>query len=118
MPVQPDLFKAYQTFVEKVLSARPGAREPAVPYSKRWMELRLAQVTRQVEAQVGFSPTFQTLRWTRAVWDLRNGVPEERVRVKLGYSALSWQMHARRALLPWIPDANEGRTPESAPVAS
>ena len=117
VPVQPDLFKAYQTFVQEELSTRPGAGEPAVPFSTRWMEKRLAKVARQIEEQVGFPPTFQTLRWTRAVWDLRNGVPEERVRVKLGYSALSWQMHARRALLPWIPDVNEGQMPQSAPTA-
>ncbi|MGD9101259.1 MAG: tyrosine-type recombinase/integrase, partial [Anaerolineae bacterium] len=115
VPVQPDLFTAYEAFVEDKLPARPGEGEPAVPFSRRWMELRLAGAARQVQEQVGFAPTFRTLRWTRAVWDLRNGVPEERVRVKLGYSALSWHMHARRALLPWIPAAGEGETPNAAP---
>ncbi len=119
VPVQPDLFVAYQTFVEeKLAAARPGAGERAVPFTTRWMEMCLAKAAREVEAKVGFRPTFQTLRWTRAVWDLRNGVSEERVRVKLGYSKMSWQMHARPALLPWIPSANEGQTPGSAPKAS
>jgi len=118
VPVQADLFTAYRTFVEEKLAARPGAGERAVPFTTRWMEMCLSKAAREVEAEVGFRPTFQTLRWTRAVWDLRNGVPEERVRVKLGYSKMSWQLHARPALLPWIPGVNEGQTPGSAPKAS
>jgi len=84
--VSADLFAAYEVFAQEVLGGRPAADKPAVPFSQRWAELRLAKAARQVKKEVGFAPTFQTLHWTRAVWDLRNGVPEERVRVKLGYS--------------------------------
>ncbi len=38
-------------------------------------------------SQVGF----ETLRWTCAVRDFRNGVPEERLREKLGLSKISWR---------------------------
>ncbi len=118
VPVQPDLFTTYQTFVQDELSTRPSVEEPVVPFTVRWMEKRLARAARQVKEQVDFSPTFRTLRWTRTMGDLRNGVPEERVRIKLGYSALSWQMHARWALLLWIPDANEGQIPQCAPTTN
>ena len=37
--------------------------------------------------QVGF----ETLRWTCAVRDYRNGMPEERLRQKLGLSKISWR---------------------------
>lgn len=37
--------------------------------------------------QVGF----ETLRWTCAVRDFRNGMPEERLRLKLGLSKISWR---------------------------
>ncbi len=37
--------------------------------------------------QVGF----ETLRWTCAVRDFRNGMPEERLRQKLGLSKISWR---------------------------
>lgn len=37
--------------------------------------------------QVGF----ETLRWTCAVRDYRNGTPEERLRLKLGLSKISWR---------------------------
>jgi integrase len=109
VPVLPDLFPAYDAFVEEVLGGqRPLATVEAVPFSTRWMELRLAKVARQVEPTIGFCPTFSTLRWTRAVWDLRNGVPEDRVRRKLGYSEKSWKMHARRLLAPLVPHPREG----------
>jgi hypothetical protein len=37
--------------------------------------------------QVGF----ETLRWTCAVRDFRNGMPEEQLRQKLGLSKISWR---------------------------
>ncbi|NJN84951.1 MAG: hypothetical protein HC802_23450 [Caldilineaceae bacterium] len=37
--------------------------------------------------QVGF----ETLRWTSAVRDFRNGMPEERLRIKMGLSKISWR---------------------------
>jgi integrase/recombinase XerD len=37
--------------------------------------------------QVGF----ETLRWTCAVRDFRMGMPEERLREKLGLSKISWR---------------------------
>ena len=37
--------------------------------------------------QVGF----ETLRWTCAVRDYRTGMPEERLRQKLGLSKISWR---------------------------
>lgn len=37
--------------------------------------------------QVGF----ETLRWTSAVRDFRRGVPEERLRLKMGLSKISWR---------------------------
>jgi integrase len=110
VPVQPDLFTAYDAFVEEVLDGvRPDPGEKAVPRTVRWMEMRLAQAARQVEDTVGFAPTFQTLRWTRAVLDLRNGVPPDRLRLKLGYSKQGWAMHAWPALKRAVPHASEGR---------
>ena len=37
--------------------------------------------------QVGF----ETLRWTSAVRDFRTGMPEERLREKMGLSKISWR---------------------------
>jgi len=37
--------------------------------------------------QVGF----ETLRWTCAVRDFRKGIPEERLRIKMGLSKISWR---------------------------
>jgi hypothetical protein len=71
VPVQPGLFTAYEAFVEDKLPARPGDGEPAVPFSTRWMELHLAGAARQVQAQVGFAPTFRTLYQGQA-WE---GIP-------------------------------------------
>ncbi|MFM7581752.1 MAG: tyrosine-type recombinase/integrase, partial [Caldilinea sp.] len=34
---------------------------------------------------------FETLRWTCAVRDFRNGMPEEQLRQKLGLSKISWR---------------------------
>ena len=43
--------------------------------------------------------SFEDLRWTCAVCDLRNGVPADRVRQKLGLSVVTWEdAGARRRL--------------------
>ena len=110
VPVPADLFPAYDAFVEAALDGeRPAPGDKAVPFSTRWMQLRVAEVAGQVEGDLGFAPTFSILRWTRAVWDLRNGVPGDRVRVKLGYSEKSWELHAQRLLEPLVPHPLEGQ---------
>lgn len=40
-----------------------------------------------LHTQVGF----ETLRWTCAVRDFRKGVPEDRLRQKMGLSKISWR---------------------------
>ncbi len=93
------------------LPARPAKDEPVLPYNTRWAELRIEEVAREVAQDIGFAPTFKDLRWTRALWDLRAGVPRGRMRVKLGYSKLGWEVHALPALLPFVPDGREGEMP-------
>jgi site-specific recombinase XerD len=56
----------------------------------RNLEYVLDEVGRKAEihhTQVGF----ETLRWTCAVRDFRKGVPEERLRQKMGLSKISWR---------------------------
>lgn len=56
----------------------------------RNLEYVLDEVGRKAEihhTQVGF----ETLRWTSAVRDFRKGVPEERLRQKMGLSKISWR---------------------------
>lgn len=56
----------------------------------RNLEYVLDEVGRKAEierTQVGF----ETLRWTSAVNDFLSGVPEERLRVKMGLSKISWR---------------------------
>lgn len=56
----------------------------------RNLEYVLDEVGRKAEierTQVGF----ETLRWTSAVRDFRTGVPEERLRQKMGLSKISWR---------------------------
>ena len=45
------------------------------------------QQARVRSAQVGF----ETLRWTSAVRDFRTGVPEDRLRQKMGLTKISWR---------------------------
>lgn len=56
----------------------------------RNLEYVLDEVGRKAEihhTQVGF----ETLRWTSAVRDFRKGVPEDRLRQKMGLSKISWR---------------------------
>jgi len=56
----------------------------------RNLEYVLDEVGRKAEierTQVGF----ETLRWTSAVRDFRFGIPEERLRQKMGLSKISWR---------------------------
>lgn len=104
VPVSGELQAAYRGYLEFCgLSEIPDA--PVFPYTQRWLEKQLQRIAERAAV----SCTAQTLRWHRAITDLRNGVSEERVRVKMGYSELSWQMHARPALLPWLPSPHEGK---------
>ncbi len=44
------------------------------------------------KAQIGHTQVgFETLRWTSAVRDFRKGVPEDRLRQKMGLSKISWR---------------------------
>lgn len=64
----------------------------------RNLEYVLDEVGRKAEimhTQVGF----ETLRWTAAVRDYRKGVPEERLRQKMGLSKISWRETREKILL-------------------
>lgn len=64
----------------------------------RNLEYVLDEIGRKAEilhTQVGF----ETLRWTSAVRDFRKGVPEERLRQKMGLSKISWRETREKILL-------------------
>ncbi len=104
-PAPISVFNTFATFRDAYMSES----ELAIPYSKRWMEKKLSclsDVAMQQEI-VSWPVTFSILRWTRAVWDMRAGVKEDRLRIKLGYSRLAWKNHVLPVLLPWVPSPLE-----------
>lgn len=109
-----DLFEAYEQFLVYLRKQGRAPENPdslAIGYTKRWMEKELRSVTEKVKNQLGQRPTYGTLRWTRAVWDLRNGVSEDRVRTKLGFTEIAWVQNTRKRLKPFIADPREGQMP-------
>ena len=56
----------------------------------RNLEYVLDEVGRKASIR-GVQVGFETLRWTCAVRDFRNGMPEDRLRQKMGLSKISWR---------------------------
>jgi site-specific recombinase XerC len=98
VPLPEDLRAAFDAFID-FLPAPPPPDQPLVAYTGRAIEYRLSAL--QPDPAPPHPLTLSTLRWTRAVLDLRAGVPEERVRAKLGLTSQYWRA-VRVRLLPWI----------------
>lgn len=85
MTLEPDLAAVFQQYVEQY---KP--ENFLFECTPRNLEYVLDEVGRKAEinhTQVGF----ETLRWTCAVRDFRKGVPEDRLRQKMGLSKISWR---------------------------
>ncbi len=83
--LSPDVTPALATYLEQY---KP--EQFLFECTPRNLEYVLDEVGRKAEierTQVGF----ETLRWTSAVRDFRKGVPEERLRQKMGLSKISWR---------------------------
>lgn len=85
MTLDPTLTPVFQQYLEQY---KPD--NFVFECTPRNLEYVLDEVGRKAEirhTQVGF----ETLRWTCAVRDFRKGVPEERLRQKMGLSKISWR---------------------------
>ncbi|MCI0475646.1 MAG: hypothetical protein L0Y55_05320, partial [Anaerolineales bacterium] len=45
---------------------------------------------------LGNTVSFESLRWTCAVQDYKNGMPEDQIRQKLGLSTITWEEDGER----------------------
>ncbi len=102
VPVSEALAEDYQAYLEAE-NLKVGVNDKVFPFTRRWMEKQLHKVAQST----GIAFTAQTLRWNCAIVDLSRGLSEDRLRIKLGYSELSWHMHARPILRPWLPHSAE-----------
>jgi integrase/recombinase XerD len=85
MTLDPNLATAFQQYLTEY---KP--QNFLFECTPRNLEYVLDEVGRKAEihyTQVGF----ETLRWTCAVRDFRRGVPEDRLRQKMGLSKISWR---------------------------
>ncbi len=64
-------------------------REHLFECTARNLEYILADLAKATG--LGDTVSFESLRWTCAVQDFQNGVPEEHIRLKLGLSTITWE---------------------------
>lgn len=69
--------------------AKYDLRDRLFPCTARNLEYVLDEVAQQAGLTEGLS--FETLRWTCAVRDYREGMPSEQLRQKLGLTRISWR---------------------------
>ena len=85
IPLSPDLTPAVISYLQQY-----QPENFLFECTPRNLEYVLDEVGRKAEierTQVGF----ETLRWTSAIRDFRKGIPEERLRQKMGLSKISWR---------------------------
>lgn len=63
-------------------------------FTPRTLEYVLADLAKA--SGLGDTVSFESLRWTCAVQDYKNGVPEDHIRQKLGLSTITWEEDGER----------------------
>ena len=69
-------------------------REHLFECTARNLEYVLADMAKATG--LGNTVSFESLRWTCAVQDYKNGMPEDHIRQKLGLSAITWEEDGER----------------------
>jgi integrase/recombinase XerD len=85
LPLDPNIVSAYRQYVTQYKAN--GLLFECTPRNLEYVLDEVGTRASIRSTQVGF----ETLRWTCAVRDFRNGVPEEQLREKLGLSKISWR---------------------------
>lgn len=63
-------------------------------FTPRTLEYVLADLAKA--SGLGDTVSFESMRWTCAVQDYRNGIPEDHIRQKLGLSTITWEEDGER----------------------
>ena len=82
--VSPEWVEAYQQYAEKY-----EISDQVFPWSQRRLEYLLEDVTNAAKMEKHIS--FDMLRWTSALNDFSNGLPQDKIRQKLGVSKIQWR---------------------------
>lgn len=82
--VSPEWVEAYQQYAEKY-----EISDQVFPWSQRRLEYLLEDVTNAAKMDKHIS--FDMLRWTSALNDFSNGLPQDKIRQKLGVSKIQWR---------------------------
>lgn len=84
LPVSETWVEAYEEYAE-----RYQIQDVVFPWSQRRLEYLLEDVSRAAGMEKHIS--FDMLRWTSALNDLKDGVEAEKIRQKLGVSKIQWR---------------------------
>lgn len=89
LKLPPDFAETFQRYREQY-----QLKDHLFECTARNLEYILADLAKMT--RLGDTVSFESLRWTCAVQDVQNGMPEDHIRQKLGLSTITWQEAGNR----------------------